>query len=79
MEDCNTVAYYNIQKESTLELVLSLRGGTMIKVMTLTGKEIEVEIEPTDTIHKIKERVEQQEGIPPIQQRFVSLFFPFHI
>jgi hypothetical protein len=42
----------------------------MIKVKTLTGKEIEIDIEPSDTIERIKERVEEKEGIPPIQQRF---------
>ncbi len=41
----------------------------MIKVKTLTGKEIEIDIEPTDTIERIKERVEEKEGIPPVQQR----------
>jgi Ubiquitin family len=45
------------------------RGGMMIKVKTLTGKEIEIDIEPSDTIERIKERVEEKEGIPPIQQR----------
>jgi len=43
----------------------------MIKVKTLTGKEIEIDIEPTDTIDRIKERVEEKEGIPPVQQRFI--------
>ena len=41
----------------------------MIKVKTLTGKEIEIDIEPTDSIERIKERVEEKEGIPPVQQR----------
>jgi ubiquitin len=43
----------------------------MIKVKTLTGKEIEIDIEPSDTIERIKERVEEKEGIPPVQQRCV--------
>lgn len=43
----------------------------MIKVKTLTGKEIEIDIEPTDTIERIKERVEEKEGIPPVQQRYI--------
>lgn len=38
---------------------------------TLTGKEIEVDIEPDDTIQRIKERVEEKEGIPPEQQRLI--------
>jgi len=39
----------------------------MIKVKTLTGKEIEIDIEPTDSVERIKERVEEKEGIPPVQ------------
>ena len=33
-----------------------------IKVKTLTGKEIEIDIESDDTISRIKERVEEKEG-----------------
>lgn len=38
---------------------------------TLTGKEIEIDIESDDTISRIKERVEEKEGIPPPQQRLI--------
>jgi len=43
----------------------------LIKVKTLTGKEIELDIEPTDKVSRIKERVEEKEGIPPAQQRLI--------
>ncbi|KYR01308.1 neddylin [Tieghemostelium lacteum] len=43
----------------------------LIKVKTLTGKEIEIDIEVTDKIQRIKERVEEKEGIPPSQQRLI--------
>ncbi|KAF2078515.1 hypothetical protein CYY_000140 [Polysphondylium violaceum] len=43
----------------------------LIKVKTLTGKEIEIDIDPTDKIQRIKERVEEKEGIPPSQQRLI--------
>merc|ERR1712232_266029 len=43
----------------------------LIKVKTLTGKEIEIDIEPTDKVDRIKERVEETEGIPPQQQRLI--------
>ncbi|KAL2124529.1 hypothetical protein VTJ04DRAFT_894 [Mycothermus thermophilus] len=43
----------------------------LIKVRTLTGKEIELNVDGSDTVHKIKELVEEKEGIPPAQQRLI--------
>ncbi|KAI3551530.1 ubiquitin family protein [Colletotrichum filicis] len=61
----------------------------LIKVRTLTGKEIELDIEneykarthpthcPPNTtggdreVSQIKEKVEEKEGIPPVQQRLI--------
>jgi len=43
----------------------------MIKVKTLTGREIELDIDTDDKISRIKEKVEEQSGVPPPQQRLI--------
>ena len=65
LEDDRTLCNYNIQRESTLRLVLNRRAVCMrIHVKAQAERTITLEVVPEDTIENVKKKILDEKGIP---------------
>ena len=80
LQEDKLLSNYNIQENSTIQIVFGLLGGgpggdgtgtKQIFIKTLQGKTITVDVNDNDKIDIIKQIIFEKEGIPIDQQRLV--------
>ena len=69
LEGGHTLSDYNIQKKSALHLALRLAREVEIFVINMRGITITLYVQASDTIATTKALIQEQEGVPPNQQK----------
>ena len=73
LEDNRTMGYYNSLISDKCVVVLHPLSRLQMFVKSLTGKTITLQVRGDDTVEHVKSLVYEREGIPPEQQRILSV------
>ncbi|UVC49850.1 ubiquitin [Theileria orientalis] len=62
---------YSRDKHKDLSLVSNVRGGLNLRVETMQGKSIQVQVSQNETVLDVKKKLEEEQTIPVDQQRLI--------
>ncbi|OCK80154.1 ubiquitin [Lepidopterella palustris CBS 459.81] len=71
LEAGKTLGDYNIQKGNIVNMVETRSTGLQIFIKMLTGRTIILKVEGSDTVGHVKEKIAEDAGISPLQQRLI--------
>lgn len=52
-------------------MIVRIKVNVHLIFQTVSGRDLEIDVDPKDKIAKVKEKIEAKEGISPVQQKLI--------